>query len=126
MYMLFLMKLLIKKKALLILLIVYILVLMIGFVIVLPKNIGVINNNDKLIHFIEFFILTILVLKTFQAYNVKRFYFYGLIFLVFFVFLSESIQAFLPYRSFSYYDIAADLLGIIIGVGVFKWIFYKL
>ncbi|MEM4638008.1 MAG: VanZ family protein [Candidatus Woesearchaeota archaeon] len=120
------MKLLIKKEALLILLIFYVLVLMVGFVIVIPKNIGMINNNDKLIHFIEFFILTILVLKTFQAYNIKRFYFYGIIFLVFFVFLSESIQAFLPYRSFSFYDIVADLLGIIIGFGVFKWIFYRL
>lgn len=108
------------------LLILYIVVMMIGFLITVPKNLEVINNNDKLIHFAEFFVLSILALKTFQLFKFKHYYIIGIIFCLVFVVLSESLQSLVPSRSFSYYDMLADLLGIIVGLGVFKWIFSKL
>lgn len=108
------------------LLILYIVVMMIGFLITVPKNLEVINNNDKLIHFAEFFVLTVLALKTFQLFRFKHHYIIGIIFCLMFVVFSESLQSLIPSRSFSYYDMLADALGIIVGLGVFKWIFSRL
>jgi VanZ family protein len=108
------------------LLILYIVVMMIGFLIFIPKNLSVLSNNDKLIHFAEFFVLTVLALKTFQLFKFKHHYILGALFCVFFIVLSESLQSLVPYRSFSYYDMLADVIGIIVGIGVFKWIFSKL
>jgi len=108
------------------LLILYIVVMMIGFLITVPGNLDIINNNDKLIHFAEFFVLSILALKTFQLFKFKQHYILGVLFCLVFVVLSESLQSLIPSRNFSYYDMIADLLGIVVGVGVFKWIFSKL
>lgn len=108
------------------LLIIYIIVMMVGFLIVVPNNLDVINDNDKLIHFAEFFVLSILALKTFQLFRFKHHYIIGVLFCLVFVVLSESLQSLIPSRSFSYYDMLADVLGIIVGIGVFKWIFSKL
>lgn len=114
-----------KKYIALALLIVYILVMMFGFFITVPKNLDVVNNNDKLIHFVEFFVLVIISLKVFQMFNVKHYYIFGVLLCLVFVVLSESLQSLIPSRSFSYYDILADVLGIISGMVVFKWIFSK-
>lgn len=115
-----------KRYIVLGLLILYIIVMMVGFLIAIPKNLDVLSNNDKLIHFAEFFVLSILALKTFQLFKFKYYYALGILFCLIFVVLSESLQSLIPSRSFSYYDMIADLLGIIIGIGVFKWIFSKL
>jgi len=115
-----------KKHIVLGLLILYIIVMMIGFLATMPKNIVVVNNNDKIIHFAEFFVLSMLALKTFQLFKFKHYYVLSILFCLVFVILSESFQLLIPSRSFSYYDMLADILGITVGIGVFKWIFYKL
>lgn len=108
------------------LLILYILIMMIGFLMTIPKNLEIVNNNDKLIHFAEFFVLSILALKTFQLFKFKNYYIIGILFCLVFVVLSESLQSLVPSRNSSYYDVIADIFGIVIGLGVFKWIFSKL
>ncbi|HIH32092.1 TPA: hypothetical protein HA235_05280 [Candidatus Woesearchaeota archaeon] len=115
-----------KKYVALALLIVYILIMMFGFLITVPKDLDAVNDNDKLIHFAEFFVLVIISLKVFQMFNVKHYYVFGIVFCLIFVVLSEYLQSMIPSRSFSYYDMLADTFGIIVGIGVFKWTFSKL
>lgn len=115
-----------NKYLILSILLIYIIIMLFGFIIFIPKNATLLNNNDKFIHFIEFFILTILSLKTFQLFKFKHYYLLSIILISIFTVISESIQYFIPYRSFSYYDMIADVVGIIFGLGVFKWIFSKL
>lgn len=115
-----------KRYIVLGLLIIYIALMMIGFLITIPKNFESINQNDKLIHFLEFFVLSILIFKVFQLFRFRHYYILGILFCLMFIVLSEYLQSFIPSRSSSYFDMIADFFGVIIGLGVFKWIFSKL
>jgi VanZ family protein len=115
-----------RKHLVLGLLIIYVVVLFVGAIISIPSNLEIVSKNDKLIHFFEFLILAVLLLKTMQAFNVKHIYLISVVLGLVFMILSESVQTFAPDRVFSYYDLLADVAGFIVGVGVFKWIFFKL
>jgi VanZ family protein len=108
----------VKKTVFLLLLIAYIIILIIGAVITIPS--GVVSGNDKLFHFLEFFGLSIILLETLQMYNFKHYYIIGAIFVLLFVPFSEYIQTFTSIRTYSYYDMLADLSGIIVGFTLFK------
>ena len=114
-----------RKYIALTLLILYIIAMMIGFLITVPKSLDSLEKNDKLVHFTEFFILSILALWTFKLFKFKNYYILGIVLSVIFVILSESLQSLIPTRDFSYYDMLADAAGIIVGTGVFKWIFSR-
>ncbi|MGV8162107.1 MAG: VanZ family protein [Candidatus Nanoarchaeia archaeon] len=106
-------------------LVLYVLILFIGAIISIPADLSIVNNNDKLIHFLEFFILAILLLKTLQAYNLKNIYALSIIIGVVFMVLSEVMQSFIPNRTFSYYDFIADIAGFTCGALIFKWMYFK-
>lgn len=74
----------------------------------IPSGFG----SDKIIHFTEFFILMLILLKTFSYYSFKRQWLAALGVAITLAILSEVVQIFVPSRNFSYYDLIADLLGI--------------
>lgn len=117
-----------KKLWMTVILVVYIIVMIIGAIITTPGDIKAVNNNDKLLHFMEFYVLSIILLKTLQVYDFKHHYIIGVVVALLFIPVSELIQMLTPSRSFSYYDMLADLLGVIAGLvafklGVSKWRF---
>jgi len=65
--------------------------------------------SDKLAHAITFFILSFLL----SHWLGKNYNIWPITALVMFGLLIEVIQYYLPWRSFSYYDWAADIIGII-------------
>jgi VanZ family protein len=109
-------------------LVLYIALLFVGAVIKVPAEISSITNGDKIIHFMEYFILALVLFKSLQLYKLKKINIYvlGIIIGIVFMLLSETVQLFVPGRSFSFYDMLADFMGFIIGMGVFKWIFFRL
>ena len=70
------------------------------------------SNFDKLVHFAEFFILTLILGNSILLYNPKNKAL--LLFAISFgiAIISELIQLPIKTRSFSYYDLLADLAGI--------------
>ena len=67
---------------------------------------------DKLLHFSAFLVLTL-----FMDLSLKKpllLYRSALIFLIFYAFLIELVQYFLPYRSAEVFDFVLDLLGILV------------
>jgi VanZ family protein len=95
---------------------------------------GVINLNfrndaskpgfDKVLHFFGFFVLSVLLLLTFEYYKLS--YKYVAVFLVALGIgiLIEAVQLGIPGREFSLWDILADVLGIIVG-SVLVWSFSR-
>jgi VanZ family protein len=114
-----------KRHLLIGILIIYIALIFIGAIITVPGNIEIVNGNDKVIHFFEFFVLAIILFKTLQLYKFKHMYILGIILGIAFMIASELVQGFVPSRSISIYDFIADTSGFILGLGVFRWIFYK-
>ncbi len=81
---------------------------------------------DKIIHFIEFFVLIILLLFTFAVYGFDDYRILSLAVAFIIIVASEVIQLPIVSRSFSELDIVADLTGVFLGYiilyGVdFKW-----
>ena len=75
------------------------------------------NLNDKAHHILAFVVLGILLRF---AYRVS--YWQGLLWLLAFGVLIEVTQMFVPNRSSSLLDVAADLIGIFIGLKLFRYI----
>ncbi len=73
-------------------------------------------GSDKTLHFIGFLILTLLLIFTFKNYTTKRVYLKSLIIAVVIGIIIEIIQLFIPSRSFSLLDFAADLGGIFLAM----------
>jgi VanZ family protein len=75
----------------------------------LVPNIG----YDKILHFTEFFVFAILLLKTLDLYHVKyaSLVFFGICFVI--GIISEIVQVLVPSRTFSWLDYTADILGIV-------------
>src|SRR3989344_8794689 len=71
-----------------------------------------VRNNDKLLHFGEFFILGILLVKTLESYEIKNYYILAFLIAFLIVWVSEFVQLLIPSRSFSYKDMLADTLGV--------------
>ncbi len=85
----------------------FILMLVISFIPVAVET----PTSDKINHFIEFFIFSILLKEAYRTSYWGNF-FYSIILSVFI----EAVQYFLPYRSAEYGDIIANLLGTISGL----------
>lgn len=66
------------------------------------------HMNDKLLHGIGFVIMAFLA----HAAHPRAKTIYAVLGLVLFGFLIELVQAFLPYRSFSLWDLLADVIGL--------------
>ena len=70
-----------------------------------------ISANDKILHFIEFFILSLILFLAFKASGAKYPYVLAILIAISLGILTELIQIYVPGRSFSIYDIIADILG---------------
>lgn len=78
-----------------------------------------IKNVDKLAHFGAFFLLTILLLF---AYKFSKPFFTTALVMALFGFAIELLHLYVPQRVFSLYDFAADLLGIIAALIIYRMI----
>jgi VanZ family protein len=115
-----------RKTILTVVLVLYVIAMIIGAIIPNPGAIPVFSGNTKYFHFIGFIILAIIILKTLELYKFKHKYILSAIALVFFIYLTESLQLFVPTRHFLYTDMLIDAAGCIIGWGLYKWIFFRL
>ncbi|MCB9362707.1 VanZ family protein [Candidatus Woesearchaeota archaeon] len=107
----------------LIVLVVYIsLILGAAMIPEVPKMVKKVNT-DKYFHFGEFFLLTLLVIRSLQAEG-RSLWLWGLPIIGLTIVTSEVVQLFVLERSFSLWDIAADVAGSI-SAGVIWWIFLK-
>jgi len=75
-----------------------------------PLEHTTLDHHDKLNHILAFWVLSFLIDF---AYPKVSFYKYKLISLLVYGCFIEVVQHFLPYRTFSMLDIAADLVGVL-------------
>jgi VanZ family protein len=86
----------------------------------LPK-VPLFPGADKLIHTGMYFILSFLILWTFHAKNIARWKLYS--FVVGWGLLMECLQILVNAgRSFSFYDIVANVTGAIMGIALYKFL----
>ncbi|MFB6088474.1 MAG: VanZ family protein [Candidatus Aenigmatarchaeota archaeon] len=72
---------------------------------------------DKITHFFEFFVLSILLFKTFSVgEKIGNKACKTIVFGIFYSIIIETYQLFISWRHFSVYDIAINLLGTFLGV----------
>ncbi|KUK16625.1 VanZ family protein [Thermococcus sp. 101 C5] len=64
-----------------------------------------IAGGDKIAHFLEFFALGLMGEKTYMVFPV----------------VFESLQLFIPGRTFSFMDMAANLIGFGVGYLIWRW-----
>lgn len=74
------------------------------------------NTNDKMDHILAFMVLTCLSIQVFKKHPIRFVIFIGL--------FIEFIQYFIPFRTASFYDILADLVGLTIGCLIMTWFKY--
>ncbi len=80
------------------------------------------NIGSTLAHFIEYFILTVLVAKTLDAHNVPFHHHIIMptfVLMVFVAGLDELHQYLIPGRTPSWFDFSFDILGVVIGFSVY-------
>lgn len=115
-----------KKIVLTIICAIYLVILLIGAFTAIPGSASdSLPGADKGLHFVGFFVLTILLIFTFRNYTDKRVYLKSLAAAIAVGIIIEAVQLFIPARTFSWLDIAADLGGIFLGM-VLAWTFSKL
>ena len=83
-----------------------------------PATLGVLNL-DKAVHFFTFFLLSALFL---MAYTFNRPLVVTVIFMTIFGLATELIQLYVPNRLFSFYDLIADILGVLAALITYKLI----
>jgi len=99
-------------------LIFWLLVSIVLFISSVPGSVGQsILHLDKLMHTMAFFVLSILLLL---AYRFSKPYVSTAIIMTLFGFAIEVLHLYVPRRVFSLYDLAADLLGIVIALIVYR------
>lgn len=88
-----------------------------------------IPHFDKIFHFSVFSIWALLLAFAFFATKQKTFFFnqnkkafYFLTIAVAYAIFLETLQLFLPYRSFEWADLAANLLGVLAGSMLYRWL----
>ena len=116
---------LLNKYLLTVILVIYVALMIFGAIYPHPENIPGLGGNTKYFHFLGFILLMILVLKTFEIYRFKHRYILSVIFVAFFIYLTEFLQLFVSTRHFLYTDMLIDVAGAAIGGGLYKWILYK-
>jgi VanZ family protein len=114
-----------KKQTLSIFCAAYIIILFLGAITIKPSDISVLPGFDKLIHLGSFFILTILLLLTFERYKLNNNYIIGILIAIAIGIIIELVQLAVPGREFSLFDIAADFGGAVIA-SLLVWIYTKL
>jgi VanZ family protein len=105
--------------------VVCIVLLFLGAINLNFRNVASKPGSDKSLHFIGFFILSLLLIFTFKNYTAKRVYLKSLIIAIIIGIIIEIIQLFIPARSFSLLDLAADAGGIALAM-MLTWSFSKL
>ncbi len=103
--------------------IIYIIILLAGASIIKLESSSQ-PGSDKVLHFIGFFILTLILIFTFESYKAKRSMSITFITALIIGFIIEFMQRGIPGRTFSLLDVLADLLGIVLAL-VLRWSFYK-
>ena len=95
-----------------------------GLIVNIISNILNVSDIDlitfiirKLAHFMEYFILGILICNSVYIYNKKNIY--GIIICSIYAFSDEIHQIFVPGRSFQIRDIIIDILGSMVGIIIF-------
>jgi len=112
-----------KKIILTVISVIYLIILLGAFAVNLGTE-GSAPGSDKSLHFIGLFILSLLLIFTFKNYAAKRVYLKSLIIAIIIGILIEIIQLFIPSRTFSLLDLAADLGGIFLAM-LFSWMLSK-
>jgi VanZ family protein len=113
-----------KKLAFTILSVIYIALLLLGGTILNVSDASKTPGFDKALHFIGFFILAFLLILTFTNYSIKNKLLITFLAAIFIGIMIEFIQLFIPARTFSLLDLAADLAGIVLAL-VLSWGFAR-
>ena len=79
------------------------------------------TSSGFFIHLFSFFIAASLCFKAFKHSSYNFILTSGIVIFLYSILL-EVVQVFLPYRTFNYYDILANFVGI--GLGIIIFIFY--
>ena len=79
------------------------------------------TSSGFFLHFFSFFIAAFLCSKAFTQDSINSVLLSGVLIFLYSILL-EVIQIFLPYRTFNYYDIMANFVGISLGMIIF--VFY--
>ena len=82
-----------------------------------------IQNLDKVAHFFTFFLLSVLLLF---AYTFSKPFLVTLLLMTLFGLAIELLHLYIPNRVFSVYDFAANILGILAALVVFKLMIRRL
>jgi VanZ family protein len=114
-----------QKTLLTTILIVYALAMILGAIIPNPEDIPVFSGHTKYFHFFGFIILSIMIFRTFQLYDLKRKNYFSIALLALFVVLTEFLQLFISTRHFAFTDMLIDASGCLIGWGLYRWIYSK-
>lgn len=106
-------------------LVVYALAMIIGAILPNPGDVPVFSGNTTYFHLFGFIVLSVMIFRTLQLYDMKHRYILGIILLATFILLTEVLQLFVSTRSFSIADMIVDALGCTIGWGLYQWIYSK-
>jgi VanZ family protein len=89
----------------------WIYVIVIFIIAVIPGQVPLGSENDKINHLLAFFVFMILACLSYGKTNPVFLILAGLLYGI----LIEIVQLFVPFRTFSYLDIASDLAGLALG-----------
>ncbi len=90
-------------------------------IVVSGNEIGGVEENGYFWHVIEYFVLSLLVCRAFNKPKFKRnLWIFTLLIGGLYAISDEIHQYFVPGRIFSYGDIFADLIGITLGIIIYK------
>ena len=74
---------------------------------------------DKVFHFFEYLILGLLSASAIRSLYHNKFVFITIIFIIFFPFVDETIQYFIPSRVYDIKDIVVDIIGGHTGLAIY-------
>ena len=83
------------------------------------------RHLDKLIHFILFFVQSFTLSQAiylFRGYFSFKIYFFIIIILLSFGIITEVQQLYIPFRTFDYYDLITNIIGVVTGVFCIKFL----
>ena len=89
-----------------------------------PLTFYKLSNSGFFIHLFSFFIAALLCSKAFNMNSFNLVLSSGITIFLYSLIL-EAIQIFLPYRTYNYYDILANFVGIALGIIIFYFLSQK-
>ena len=87
-----------------------------------PSEYIPVKASDKVLHATEFFFFTLLLALTLWHYKVENYYMPIISVILVLAFITEGLQLYTKARSFSIYDMGADILGSLLALGIVKGI----